>query len=355
MSKSIKVGIFMLLGILLSAFIIFLIGDKRNFWHKEVSYQASFADVAGLKPGAPVRMGGVDVGAVKRVGHSPSIADPRIYVTLEVVATESERIRETTIATVSNKGLLGDKMIELTSDGTGAPIEPGHLLKTEEPVDFSKYLTKVQEIMDKAEKAVDNVEKGTRAFSDPRFAEDVKGSVGDLRIIMDGIAQNDSIVHRMLLDPHEGAKFDRVLTHAESVSANMDDFSAHVKNGPGLAHALVYDGDMSKNAAGALDELHQDLVAIRQGNGIVHMLVYGDNETQHLMGNVNAMSDDMREIVANMKAGKGTIGALLVDPSIYEDIKSIVGNVDRNDVLRALVRYSIKADESHTPRVEVKP
>ncbi|HEX7667818.1 MAG TPA: MlaD family protein, partial [Polyangiaceae bacterium] len=350
-----KVGIFMLLGILLSAFIVFLIGDKRNYWHKEVTYKASFADVAGLKPGAPVRMGGVDIGAVTAVGHSANASDPRIYVTVEVVETESERIRESTVATVSNKGLLGDKMIELTSDGVGAHVPPGQMLKTEEPVDFSKYLTKVQGIMDKAEQVVGNVEQATRAFSDPKFSEDVKGSVHDLRVIMDGIAQNDSVVHRALLDPHEGAKFDRVLSHAENVSANLDDFSAHVKNGPGIAHALVYDGEISKNAAGTVDEIHKDLVAIREGNGIVHALVYGDNDTQHLMGNVNAMSDDMREIVANMKAGKGTIGALLVDPSIYEDIKSVVGNVDRNDVLRALVRYSIKADENHTTRVEVKP
>ena len=72
------------------------------------------------------------------------------------------------------------------------------------------------------------------------------------------------------------------------------------------------------------------------------------------MGNVNGMSDDLRQIVANMKAGKGTIGALLVDPSIYEDIKSVVGNVERNQVLRALVRYSIKADESPPTTVKVE-
>ncbi len=46
-----------------------------------------------------------------------------------------------------------------------------------------------------------------------------------------------------------------------------------------------------------------------------------------------------------MKAGKGTIGALLVDPSVYEDIKALVGNVERNQVLRALVRYSIKQED----------
>ena len=100
--------------------------------------------------------------------------------------------------------------------------------------------------------------------------------------------------------------------------------------------------------------MHQDLEAIRKGNGIAHALIYGDDDTQHVMGNVNAMSDDLRAIVARIRQGKGTIGALLVDPTVYEDIKSAVGNVERNQVLRALVRYSIKADEQRPPAPRVE-
>jgi phospholipid/cholesterol/gamma-HCH transport system substrate-binding protein len=43
----------------------------------------------------------------------------------------------------------------------------------------------------------------------------------------------------------------------------------------------------------------------------------------------------------------------MVDPSVYEDLKVLLGNVQRNEVLRALVRYSIKQDEGQ-PRVEVR-
>ena len=38
------------------------------------------------------------------------------------------------------------------------------------------------------------------------------------------------------------------------------------------------------------------------------------------MTNVNAMSDDLRTIVSNMRQGKGTLGAPLVDPSVYDDL-----------------------------------
>jgi hypothetical protein len=40
----------------------------------------------------------------------------------------------------------------------------------------------------------------------------------------------------------------------------------------------------------------------------------------------------------------------LVDPSVYEDLKMLLGNVQRNQALRALVRYSIQRD---APGVEV--
>jgi phospholipid/cholesterol/gamma-HCH transport system substrate-binding protein len=64
-----------------------------------------------------------------------------------------------------------------------------------------------------------------------------------------------------------------------------------------------------------------------------------------LIENLTAMSQDLRLIVADVRAGRGTIGGLLVDPSIYEDVKRLVGNLERNEILRALVRYSIREDE----------
>ncbi len=362
MGKQLRVGIFVLVGILLMSGIIFVIGDSRQAWSRKLTYNAAFGDVAGLKAGAPVRMGGVDVGAVTSVQHGPDVADAQIHVLMSVVRSEGRRIRADTIARIVNKGLLGDKMVELSvSDGRAPELDPASPMKTDEPVDFGKYMAKFEAIAQKTEKVVENAERATSALSDPAFTNDVKGTMQSLRAILDGVALKDGVAHRLIFDPEAGKKLDRTLTNLDSATANLSaaladarDVTAQVKGGNGLAHALVYDADMTNAAAGAVKEVHADLVAIRQGNGLIHSLVYGDTETQHLMGNVNAISDDLRVVVGNVRAGKGTLGALLVDPSVYEDIKSIVGNVDRNQVLRALVRYSIKADEQK-PGAKVEP
>ena len=81
-------------------------------------------------------------------------------------------------------------------------------------------------------------------------------------------------------------------------------------------------------------------------------MIYGDDSSQAMMSNLNQASADFRQVVSDMRAGKGTLGALLVDPSVYEDLKLMLGNVERNRALRALVRYSIKRDEK-SPALEV--
>ena len=63
---------------------------------------------------------------------------------------------------------------------------------------------------------------------------------------------------------------------------------------------------------------------------------------------------DLAQITRGVREGRGTIGAFLTDPSVYEDIKRLVGDLERNDILRALVRYSIRADSS-TGDVDVEP
>jgi phospholipid/cholesterol/gamma-HCH transport system substrate-binding protein len=366
MTKEKRVGIFVVAGLLILSIAVFLIGENRKFWQRKVTYTAVYANVSGLRAGSPVSMGGVDVGTVARVKYSENPQDSHIYVTLDVVRGQAERIRahlydETgkkivrkgTIAAIVNKGLLGDKMVDLSLAETGTPLlESGGTVATEEPLDISTYVAKVDDIMQKANGVLANLQEATGAFSDPKFGEDLKGTVGSMHDLLDGVAHKDGFAHRLIFDKQEADRIDGILNNTRQSTAQLDglladvhDMTSHVRQGPGLAHAIVYDGDMSANAAGSLAEVHKDLETIRTGNGLVHALVYGDTNAQHLMTNVDAMSDDLRAIVSNIRNGKGTLGALLVDPSIYDDLKALIGNVDRNQVLRALVRYSIKQED----------
>jgi phospholipid/cholesterol/gamma-HCH transport system substrate-binding protein len=361
MTRQLKVGLFVILGLALTMVGVFLIGDTRGLWQPKLTYRTAFHDVAGLKPGAPVRMGGLDIGGVTGVDHSSNPGDARVFVSMAISKKESGRIRTDTVARVVNKGLLGDKMIDLTVGSPGAPPQDQlQLLASEEPSDV---LASANKVAAATAEAIEHLAPLARALGDPKLAADIKGSIADLHSLLDATVHGDGTVHRLFFDHREADEFSSLLvrldgasTRLDGVLADVQDFTGHLRQGPGIAHALVYDGEISKDALGTMAELHEDLRAIREGNGLAHALLYGDSSSQHVIGNLNAMSDDLRAIVGDLRQGKGTLGALLLDPTVYEDLKSVIGNVERNDVLRALVRYSIKADEARpAPRAAARP
>ncbi len=134
-----------------------------------------------------------------------------------------------------------------------------------------------------------------------------------------------------------------------------------VKTGDGVIHAAVY-GEGGKEtiseAQKTLAQARQILEDVRTKEGIVHQLIYKEDNGATI-ANVTAATDnlkvasddlktttaDVKEIVAEVKRGEGTLGALIKDPSVYEDVKVLLGNVKRNDAVKALVRYAIERED----------
>lgn len=363
-SREAKVGVFVLAGLVIAGIVVFLIGDERRIFERHVTYSVVFRNVQGLKPGAPIRMGGIDIGTVRSVGYGQDPKDDRLYVDLNVVRAESVRIREDAVAAVANKGLLGDKMIEVKGGTPSRPsLPPGATIASEEEADFGNLMSQVGAMAHKAGQILENLETTTKGLADEKLREDVHGTVRAAHTILKQIAEGDGYVHRLLADSREADRVSNTLANFDRTSAELTKtivearkVMERVNQGPGFAHEVLY-GESGKQAlaqfGSAAGEVATTLKGIREGDGLAHAALYGGKgPAQDLVGNLNAMSDDLRQIVADVRKGKGTVGALLVDPSIYEDMKMVLGNVGRNDVLRALVRYSIKQDEKR-PEVRV--
>src|SRR6187549_3684950 len=362
-SKDAKVGAFVLAGLTAMGTVIFLIGDERQLFRSKTAYSTEFEDVQGLRRGSPVRMGGVDIGTVVAVDYATAANDKNIHVRMSISVDDSRRIRKDSIATIEGKGLLGDKMIVVTVGTPGQPQLPeGAEIPSRAAEDFSKLMGRLSNISGQVEKVVTNLERATNSLSDEKFQGDIRNSTASLARILDSIDRGDGYVAKLLHDPAESARLSQVMNNLQQTSAeltratqNVNQILARVNTGPGFAHEVVYGEDGAKTIAKVgvvADELGTALKGIREGNGLARSVIYGDDSSQAIMANLNQASADFRQVVSDMRAGKGTLGALLVDPSVYEDLKLMLGNVERNRALRALVRYSIKRDEK-SPALEV--
>ncbi len=337
--------------------VIFMIGEERQLFKKKLEYQAAFTDVAGLSAGSPVRMGGVDIGRVLKLGYAPDASDRKIHVTFAVLSDQWQRIKQDSVASVEGKGLLGDKMLVISIGTAAKPsLQPGSVVGSREADDLGAMLSKFAGLPAKAEKVLENLQQVTGTLADEDLGRDLKGISASLNSVLGSVDRREGYVGKVLSDPKESERLSNVVQNLERVTqqlegtvSSVNQVIGRVRTGPGLLHEVVYGEDSSKAVAqfgGAADELRVTLKGIREGNGVARSIIYGDENSQVLMDNMNAMSRDLRQIVADVRAGKGTIGALMVDPSVYEDLKVVLGNVERNKALRALVRYSIRRDES---------
>jgi phospholipid/cholesterol/gamma-HCH transport system substrate-binding protein len=59
-------------------------------------------------------------------------------------------------------------------------------------------------------------------------------------------------------------------------------------------------------------------------------------------GNIQGVFKDLRSIMQKIDNGTGTLGALVNDPALYENARSLVGGANRNRIIRNLVRQTVK-------------
>ena len=142
-----KLGIFIFLGSVLLVIGIFMLGNKEALFKDTYTVKAYFHNIEGLRNGAPVRLSGIDVGAVKEIriiGDTVSVLE----VSMRLL-TEIERfIRKDTYAEIQTEGLVGNKIVSLKmGDSKSEQVEDGGMILSREPVSFADIIEETQGIM----------------------------------------------------------------------------------------------------------------------------------------------------------------------------------------------------------------
>lgn len=354
-----KVGIFVTVALLLGTSVIFVVGSQRNVFRDKNSYHAIFQNAAGLRDGNGVRVAGVGAGTVTDVRV---LDDGSIRVDFEVVSDVSRLVCADSVARIQGKGMLGDKLL-MISAGSGERIADGERVPSEEAMDLPQMIGEIGSMMRDAETILENVRLATGPLGEASFRENMETTVANLATITGHAARGEGVVGRLLSDREVADDLAATVERSVQISAELRQALASVRRitqeiegGDGSAHQLIYGPSgarLTRELARASAEVASTLGAIRESEGTLNGLIYGD-EAGELLENLTAVSADLRHISGEVRAGRGTIGGLLVDPSIYEDVKRLVGDLERNDILRALVRYSIRRDAPATPEAEVE-
>jgi len=142
-----KLGLFIFLGSTLLVVLIFLLGNKDQLFTSTFTVKTYFQNTGGLRNGASVRFGGIDVGAVKAV-RVVNDGTGRIEISMRIRDEIRPFIKKDSRASVETEGLVGNKIIMLTMGSDKAEeIADGGTILSKEPLSFADIIEETQGIM----------------------------------------------------------------------------------------------------------------------------------------------------------------------------------------------------------------
>ncbi len=221
--REIQVGGFVLLGLLAVAVMTVMLGSEEGIFRPRVRLRSVFANSGGLRPGAPVLLAGLNVGAVTglRFTEAGSSDDrARVEVLLEVDQRQLEFIRGDSVATIGSVGLLGDKSIEISVGNPDSPaVQADALLPTEEPLSLGAMIEQVGPMVSKLDAILSDVSVLSHELAGPE--RPIVRSLESLDSILDRIDRGEGTIGHLAASSATAEALDSTLLEARAAFADV--------------------------------------------------------------------------------------------------------------------------------------
>lgn len=288
--NSVKLGTFVLGGLLFLVLLLYMIGKNRNLFGATYVLKARFENVQGLVPGNNVRFSGIQAGTVKKI---KILNDTVIEVTMIIEKKMLTIIRKNVIVSIGTDGLVGNKVVNIVPSRQPGPLaKEGDILASKKALNTDEMLQTLY-----------------------KTNNDVAVIAADLKITVQRI-NNSSALWDLLNDksiPQDlrisVANIRLATGKAGNMADNLNAIVMDVKNGKGSVGALLTDTSFAKN-------LNEAVLKIKS---------VGD-EADSLAGEINKVVAGIRQDVNN---GKGAINALLKDSMIVIKLNASLDNIQK--------------------------
>ncbi|HEY3429070.1 MAG TPA: MlaD family protein [Cyclobacteriaceae bacterium] len=292
--QNIKLGAFVVGGIVLFFAVLFYLGKESNIFNKTFTVSAVFKNVEGLNEGDNVWLSGVKIGTVKRV---QIVAEGQVIVDLSLKDNQNQFIKKDATAFVGSDGFVGSKIVVIRPGAGSEIIQDQDTINALSPTDTQELINIAKEIG-----------STTRAITD------------DLKLISARLNKGEGIFGELLRDGPASHDLREAITalketgqKANRVTANAEKLLSDVNNGDGLINKLITDTAYARTFETTLKNIGE----------------VGKNSKK--------ISQDLQGMIDKMNSGDNAISVLLADSAFAHKLKATMDNAKS---------ASIKLDEN---------
>ncbi|MEO8253278.1 MAG: MlaD family protein [Flavobacterium sp.] len=272
LTREIKTAILVIASILLFIWgYSFLKG--RDLFSSYTTLYVEYDSVEGLAPSAPVTLNGLGIGKIEKITINPS--NGKLLVELQIKTDFP--ISKTSIATIYEPGFIGGKQIAIEpnfSDKT--VVESGDRLKANLRLGLTESLSKkLVPLQDKIDKILVNADvliSGFNTVLDKKTQEDLKKTFAELSKTMEQFHQASAGVNSLIAQ--NKTQINSAVSNFNKASSNFSKISDSLNK-----------ADLGKTVK-----------------------------------TLNATLQKVNGVMASLEAGNGTMGKLLKDDALYNNL-----------------------------------
>ncbi len=300
-----KLGLFFAVAIIFALFILESLGGFA-FLHRGYHVHALFKNVQELKVGDFVKMAGVQIGRVESITLSNSFAEVTLNLNREAnVKTDSK-------ASISFTGLMAQNYIAVDFGTAAAPrAEDGAMLQSAEEPDLGMLMAKLDSV-------ATGVQNLTRSFSGEKidnllgpFTDFLKNNqanltatIGNIKTVSDRIRDGQGTVGQLI-------NTDTLYVTALNSISNLQGTAGDIDSAAAKAREL-------------LTNANDVVVDIKAGKGTVGKLMTDDTLYRETTGTMT----NAHQILLKVNHGQGTVGQLINNDAMLKDVKLSLQKLD---------------------------
>ncbi len=319
----IKVGALVLVALVLFIGFVVALGDLRP--GKRVTVYVDFPHSGDLKAGAPVKVAGVTAGKVARVELWGGRIDPKLHrpvqvrVRLGLKPDMAKIVRRDARFFISTLGVLGAKYIEVEPGTSKAPpIEPGEVFVGEPPMRLELVTRDLTTLLGHVSELVRE--------NRPLVHELLQTALQTLQDADTLIRDNREALARVLGRLDESTeRLNQLLASAQTAVGDGADVRAT------LEHVRATAAEVRRRVPAVFDRAESVAARVEEvATRAVELEKAVEQPVAELLDRLLRVAADVGQIVGKVLEGRGNVGAVLADVTLYTDLKALLADLRRH-------------------------
>lgn len=288
--NNIKLGLFVVAGMLFLIIMLYLIGKDQNLFSSNIELKARFSNAQGLVKGNNVKYAGIQVGTVKKVRL---INDTTVEIIMLIDDKLKSNISKNAIVSIGTEGIIGNKIVNiLPGTGHADPVDENDLLASKKIISTDDMLETL---------SVSNRNIAVISEELKSTVQQINKSKGLWELLNDKTVPNN--LRKAVIN------ISQATVKANNTINDFQDLLADIRSGEGSLGKIITDTALAVQMAEALEKLK----------------VVGDNANK-LSGEIDKMVAGIR---SDVNEGKGTVNALFKDSAIVVKLNNSLDNIEK--------------------------